>query len=1421
MVMNRLRYVGSYLLLVLLVSQIGLAQSNPAKFRFEHITVNEGLSHSDAMTVAQDPYGFIWTGTNKGIDRYDGYELKNYTLPINALTGSVSNRVRAVYADAARGVWVGAERTGLHWYDPTHDRFISIVDALPGVTSRAYARQLAQTDVLAITADGRGRIWIGTAQYGLFMLTVNAQGRPAALRQLSVSVARSPAATDNYTISELVVDQQQHVWIGTLGGGLWRFDAGNPQQAMHVPAFSTANIRALYADWRGDLWVGTDQQVFWRKKGNGYTESGFQPLSSHSPNPDCFWLDSFGRLWIGTNYGLFMHEADTTGQGPPIARGNGHPFLPLDTDPFSLNSGRIHQIMEDQFHNLWLATSAGGLSKINLLAKPFGHLRRQVSGSPTLSNNYINAICKDEQHNWLWIGTRNGFSSYDLATKTYHDFLNQSLTGGAPGIDVSALTLSANGTLWIGTRYSGLYTLTQTGRETHLNRQPERAGQQWSGTAIESIVEDRFGTLWVATSTAGLYRLNGQGRIMSAYNPQTRVVAAWSLMFLLYEQEKDVLWASTRDKGLLKLQVRPDTLLLTRTFGHDPAKPNGLRSTYIWPLLRDKAGTLWIGTIGGGLHRLVTDKRGHETVQNCTDWLPETDIESLLTDDGGNLWIGGGGLYQLNPTNRHYLHYDVADGLQSNAFKVGAACRAANGMLYFGGINGITYFAPQTFWTKDSPPPLIQLTGLRIMNRSVGIGDTINGRVLLGQPLTNPHPLLLKSSENDFSIDFVGLSYVNPRNSHYAYKLDGYNADWVQPAPGQRSASFANLPAGSYTFQAKVRNGDGIWSENLATLPITILPPWWRTSWAYLVYAVVAVGALVAYRRITSARRELENSLVLEKFKVEKEKEVTDLKLDFFTNVSHELRTPLTLIIGPMEELMTSVTEPNGVKEKVTLMHRQTRKLLDLVNQLLDFRKVESGHVTLRASRGDVVSFLTEIFLMFRLKADENHLDFVIDAPAEAIPIYFDRGKLEIIMTNLLSNALKYTSPGGTIRLAVTAVGEPDQQAEYNKTKLENNYLKVSVFNQCIGLSDEEISKLFDPYYQASQTESLRVLGTGIGLSLVKQLVDRHAGEIAVTSQLDVGVTFTLRLPFGQAHLSSLDIQVPVTESYQITNVVGGESATPHRPSPVASATDLPRILIVDDNDDLRQYLQQLFEPTFEVITAVDGLDGWAKTLEFQPDLVLSDIMMPRSDGLELCQMIKQNSLTMHIPVVLLTARSATVHELEGLELGGDDYIVKPFNPQLLYAKVQAIVQNRLKLRAYYQGQIRLEPNEVTIPDADRLFLETAMHIVEANLSESTFNVPLLVREMGVSQSSFYRRIKSITGQSVVEFIRDVRLKRAAVLLTTSSLRVSEVAAQVGIDDVKYFRQMFQKLYGQSPSTYGKQPAVVGSPTYVGSATKA
>jgi signal transduction histidine kinase/DNA-binding response OmpR family regulator/streptogramin lyase len=1396
------------LLLALWLPQVAYAQrTTPNDFRFEHLTVDQGLSHSDAMAVAQDQAGFIWVGTNRGLDRYDGYGLKQYSLPVNPRNGISANRISVLHVAPNGRLWVGTERAGLSIYDAAEDRLLNFDEyQVPG-RFRPLMRKLAQLSVSAIASDRQGRLWVGTSRHGLFMLSFDQQGRLGNLQQVLPPQGDAPTACH---VTGLVTDPEGKVWVGTYNRGLWLVRPESPVPTLEPTALRD-NVRALSLDRRGDLWIGTDQQVFWVSGANRRTVRDLMahPQPQTYPQLQSMLLDSFGRLWVGTLYGLYVWEAGAiTGTSIPLRAGKPTLLLPQDGERFSINSERIHQLFEDRNQILWLCASAGGLNKVDLRQKPFGRLRQQLAGQAALANNYVNAVYKEESRNILWFGTRNGVAGYDLTHETYRNYLSQEPGGPSRGVDVATIFQSSNGALWFGTRGYGLKSLVRRAGQERLATYDQLPNQQrLRDTGIESITEDRYGTLWLATFTAGLVHLTQDGKFLGAYQAGDHGLPTSNFTYLLYDPQADVLWASTTDAGLLKLRVTANSLELLQQFHYTPGKPDGLAVNYVWPLLIDRQGTLWIGTIGGGLHRLTRDAQGQERVERYRQWLPESDVESLLADDEGHLWIGGTGLYRFTPATRQHLRYDVADGLQSNAFKIGAAARAQDGTLYFGGINGVSYFQPHAI--QPNPyAPVVQITGLRLANQPVTVGKELNGRVVLTRPLSSPQTVTIKASENDFSVEFVGLNYANPQKNRYAYRLVGYNQNWVYPAPGQRTASFANLPAGRYTFEVKASNGEGAWSKKVATMQFDVQAPWYKTWWAYVLYGATALGIIALYRRIEMAQQALKNRLVLEQFQTEKEKELTDLKLGFFTNVSHELRTPLTLILGPMEEILSSPGPVADLRTRVQLMEKQARKLLNLVNELLDFRKVETGHVPLLASLLDARRFLTEVYATFQLKALERAVAYVLDVPTEPLLLYFDQSKLEIILTNLLANAFKYTRNKGRVELSATVIGDAGSEALYTEGQLTGNYLKINVTDTGVGIKAQELDHIFDPYYQASHTNTLRMTGTGIGLSLAKQFAERHGGTLSVASAVGRGTSFELRLPFGCRHLRPEDIQAPdaptpLAEEEQLLLPLLEAEAT--LPDPTPTPTGPPRLLVVEDNDEVRQYLQQLFAPEYEVLTADDGLDGWEKALGQLPDLIVSDVMMPRSDGLELCHKIKQHPKTAHIPVLLLTARTAETQQLEGLGMGADDYMSKPFTPTLLQAKAATLLRNRRKLHEYYQRHILLEPTEIVVADADREFLENAMSVVEKNLDNPEFSVLMLVREVGMSQSVFYRRIKGITGQTAVEFIRDVRMKRAAQLLAQTTMRVSEVAFQVGVEDAKYFRKAFQKIFGVAPSEYAKQ----------------
>jgi len=1379
-------------LIFLAVAIPSAAQSQAPRFRFEHITVDDGLAHSDAMDVVQESRGFVWIATNNGVDRFDGYDLKHYQLPASEPTGVSSNRVQVIFVDLNGILWVGTEKAGVYYYNRSVDQFQRPVFK-KSLTSHDQIDRLNRGSVKSMAMDQQHRLWIATLNHGVFSFSVDENTCVSDLSSVSLGIS--------YRATCLFVTETREVWIGTFEHGLWKIKSGEKPknevyQAIKDSTVREDGIQVIRQDAKGHIWIASDNFVYRLLPIGNKGSYKVQMLPQIFYAIQCLYPDSFGRLWIGTNFGLDLIENVETYLKFPDTQ-TVHHYSPQNSDPTSINSGRIHNITEDTFGNLWLAASAGGVNMIRLQSKGFHHLGREVLEKNTLANDFVNAIACDAASNQVWIGTRNGYSVYDQQKGTYHNFLNTTAKGNATGIDVSALCLVGN-QMWVGTRYFGLYLARADKMGQPVSFKTLPGVQPWYDISIESIVADGKGRVWVGTFGAGLGLFTKEGKFVRTFNRSNSLLPTNDISSILVDPSSDVIWVSTSDQGVLKLREDNGKLQLLRQFKHELGNENSLKVNFAWPLVRDKTGNIWVGTIGGGLHKIEVNK-GEEKVLRFQHLVADNDIESMLTDRQGNIWLAGAGLKKFTPVTGEVVNYDVSDGIQSNSFKVGAAFISATGIMYFGGTNGLTWFKPEQI-RPSTLPPLVTVTGLRVLNNNPDQARGQIGSSMVTRSFSESEGVTIHSDENDFLFEFVGINYVNPHKQSYAFMMEGYSKGWIQLPNGQRTASFANLPAGEYVFRVKANNGEGVWSVTPASVRVKVLPPWWQTWWAYLLYVALSMTALLWYKKITTTRLRLENKLLLEKVKSDNERAIAEMKATFFTGVSHEFRTPLTLILGPMEEFLNALSGSEATREKVYMMRKQTNKLLNLVNQLLSFRKVESGSMQLSAFSQDIIVMVVEIFSIFKIKADEMNFHYELHVPKEIIPVYYDPEKLEVIITNLLSNAFKYSQPGDAIRLVTSINGSPECDAVWDNNALVANYLEISISDTGKGICPDDQEKIFDPYYQAANTTS-GITGSGIGLSLVREFVKRHSGDILVESEIGVGSTFVVRLPFGKKHLHKHEIaknnSLPqFVDSQAGVNVqISGQKKQKY---------GLVKILIVEDNADLRQYLCSVFQDSYQVFLSADGADGWEKAVEIMPNLIISDVNMPGMNGLDLCKKIKQNLKTTHIPVILLTARAAAVQELEGLETGADDYIVKPFHEDILKAKINTLLENRGRLREYYQRQILLQPSEIVIPDEDRIFLETAMEIVEANLAESDFSVQSLVASMHMSQSVFYRRIKSITGQTVIEFIKDIRLRRAAQLLTNPHARVSEVAFLVGIEDPKNFRASFYKRYNMSPSEYAK-----------------
>ena len=788
----------------------------------------------------------------------------------------------------------------------------------------------------------------------------------------------------------------------------------------------------------------------------------------------------------------------------------------------------------------------------------------------------------------------------------------------------------------------------------------------------------------------------------------------------------------------------------------------------------------------GGLNRLNpgTHVFTHFTTR---EGLPSNQVNSIVGDDRGNLWLGTDqGLCRFNIVTNICQNFVKSDGLPDNFFMTGSISRR-NGNLFLGTMNGLVLFHPDSIKETVKTLP-VYITSLKVREKLVSVS--------LDQNIELPH------QENFLSFDFTAINYNSPEKTRYAYQLEGIDSDWV-PCGSRRFASYTDLNPGSYAFRVKASIDNNVWNEAATTIKIVIHPPWWKTWWAYGLYTLLGVSLLFGMVQYSVSRERLRNDLRLQRLEAEKMHEVDHLKSRFFANISHEFRTPLTLILGPLDKLLSR--ETNQDKPLYQIMQRNAKRLLDLVNQLLDLSKLEAGNMRLENKPASIITFLKTIALTFTSLAESKQIQFRHKYPTEDSVLYFDADKLEKILTNLLSNAFKFTPTGGKITVsAFLSNGEGHALPQMSK-KLAGDLpsiLEISVQDNGAGISNDQAQKIFERFYQTDTSATREHEGSGIGLALVRELVDLHGGEIAVESQPGVGACFTVRLPLVAADFEQLTIventgvageQSPPRfndEAYQVDNLSAPETE------------GAPLILIVEDNADIRHFIRESLLPDYQVKEAADGLEGYRLAVETIPDLILSDLMMPKMDGVELCRKLKLENKTDHIPIIMLTAKAGSESKIEGLETGADDYIIKPFEAAELLARIKNLIEGRKKLRERFSREITLQPASIAITSMDEKLLQHVMQIMEEHMADSDFGVEAFCREAGMSRTQLHRKLKALTDQSTGDFIRIMRLKRAAELLTNHAGSIAEVAFMVGFNDPSYFTKCFQKQFGRTPSAF-------------------
>jgi ligand-binding sensor domain-containing protein/DNA-binding response OmpR family regulator/nitrogen-specific signal transduction histidine kinase len=1336
---------------------------------FDHLNIEKGLSQNAVLSIAQDRNGFIWLGTRRGLNRYDGYRFKIY-LNNPADSNSLRNDyINALYKDHKGSLWIGTD-AGLQKYNSQKESFEMVRDS-------GKMRNPEGKKVTCVEEDKSGNLWVGT-EYGLKFLA--SKNNRVYARTFYAVKGQLPSNN----IKTIYQDHLGMIWIGTSNGlcrltlrkGIFHFEnfKNNGQQGEISDNFITSIIE----DKGKNLWIGTQNGGI-----NRYDRSTRKFIAfkhTHDPRSPIsnvvrkIITDQSGNLWIGSLEGISIMDPKTYACVS---------YQNASENKKSLSQNSVYSLFKDKNESIWIGTYFGGVN----IAYPYithfvGYQKNKYESS--ISNNVVSSIVEDRQKN-LWIGTEGGgLNYYNRKMGQYKAYLNTSSPSSLGSNLVKSIYEDKKGTIWAGTHGGGL------NRFNPVTQSFQRFLYDPKNPLIDEMntfTEDQQDRLWVGTQKNGILFSNLQKTIFKPLDlPVVNQKLKDRSIYVLFRDQAQDTWIGTSD-GLFLLN-KAQNLLVTFKMG----LPQSLKSSNINCITQRKNGEIWIGTYYGGLS--YYDQQ-HNRFVNYTqeNGLPNNNVFGILEDDGGNLWVStSNGVSMFNPVLKTFKNYNSSDGLPGNEFNKNAYLKSTAGELFFGGYNGFTGFSTHKIQINTKPSEIV-LTALKLDNQTV----EINGKDgLLKQNIFLTDEVTLHHNQNTITLDFALLNYVKPEKNKYSYKLLGFEKNWN--AVNTPTATYTNLPPGDYVFQVKGTNNDGIPSLNTKTLKISILPPFYLTWWAYLCYGCLATGIIVLLLRYLLIRAVLRN-----------EKETNAHKLEFFTNISHEIRTPLTLIVGPLEKIIDQTIAQPELHHELSLIKNNADRLMRLTTELLDFRKAESGKMVLQVSPGNVVKFCHEIFLVFQNPADSQQLDYNFSAAQEDIQLYFDKVQLEKVLFNLLSNAFKFTPENGKISVHL---------------QTEADLVQIEITNSGKGIPLENQGELFNSFYQVAPAGNI---GTGLGLSFSKSITELHHGKIYFESTPDVkGINghtcFTVALPMGKNHFKPAELISDYIYYDDAINYNKEADSNAHyhehliQPDPAIvpientiPAGDLQfqpakkhSILLAEDNAEIRRFLSDALSVTYQVHECEDGMAGWETAPDLIPDLIISDVMMPNMDGLEFCRRIKTDERTSHIPVILLTARSAYIHQVNGLETGADAYINKPFNIKLLQLTLENLLNAREVLKSKYGQTITLEPKNLIINTTEQQFLANLIRIIEKHISDTDFGVPALAAEIGMSQPVLYKKIRSLTDQSVNDFIKSFRLKQAARLLKAGGLSISEIAYSVGFNDRKYFSLEFKKQFGISPTDY-------------------
>ena len=1411
-----MKHIFQYILFVFFVYFVFKSE---AQVHFSNLTIKDGLSQSTVKCLFQDSRGFIWAGTADGLNKFNGYEFVNYRKSPNTRNSISGNDISCIYENRFDStLWIGTQDGGLNMYNRDFNNFIRF-RFNSNVKSSIPSDYI--TDLL-VTEDST--LWIATRTGGLcsFNKSDSTFYRPEFSMQSKFRM-----------INCIAEDSDGDLWIGTNNGlYVWkRENQFKDSEPLRVDIFDSKiekSITALEFDVKGYLWIGTKNRGLYRYHQVSKDIESFSAFNASNQFKSAVSINTIvetdlNEIWIGTNRGLYKYSFLTNS------------FVNYKNEknnPESLSNNNVFSILKDKSGILWVGTFIGGMDKMDRFQYRFPKFSNSFLNS-TRSNSVFNlqSIHVDSR-NTIWIGTSIGLF------ETTKGNLNKGVAPVKtyfPNTSVGQVASSEE--VVIASTNTGIFQI-KNGEVKDLSAIIEKQ----VGIRVinfSSSITDENNNIWLATAY-GILKFTPHDKRFELYNPIGKNNKSKRILTVAVTQDyTGKLWIGTFSGDLYSFDVHSKKFKLVLS-NKNANKQLGYNK--IFSICENKPHQIWFGTDGGLFHYDADSSKTKRFLD--LDGLPNNVVYAVLPDKKGRLWCSTNvGISCFNPVNNTFRNYTYKDGLQSNEFNEGAYFSDKNGTIYLGGINGLNIFDPLKIETNPYSPPVV-ITNMEIQYKKVTPETHPD---IIDKQISETKSLKLSFRQNTFSFEFVALSYSLPERNKYKYALTeiGKPDDWIN-AGHRRFATFTNVPPGEYVFKVKGSNSDGLWTETPTTLYLSIQPPYWGTWWFRVAFLLLTVGLtfLFIWLRIRGINKQkvILKKLVKEKTEAiqkqtllienqnkelkqinknirkkntqlneqqihiikqrdnllkmaEKVDEVTQSKLRFFISISHELRTPLTLIISPLKRLIENLekTDTKEIKRKLANVYTNSSKLLLTVNQLLDFRKTETGKMILHVSEIDLITFTQKIAVLFNDLAKQKNIKFSFGSTREKLMVWVDVDKLEKIIYNLLSNAFKFTPESGEVKLEVSFI-----------KKDESSFATLTFRDNGIGIEKSKLPFIFDHFYQLEQPSNVHQVGSGLGLALVEKYVELHKGAIVVNSAEGEGTEFIVNIPVGRNHFDEqttfVNEQAENLELLQAS--IGDYIPILSKRFESTPKNHLPSLLIIEDDENLRSYLKEMLADEYNIEEASRAVKGLQIADAKHPDLIICDVMLPNVNGFEVCKKIKSDFKLNHIPVVLLTSLADEESRLSGIKAGADAFLTKPFDLQHLVLLINNLLENRKKLQQKYSLYGTEDFNGAVANTKDEEFIKKAIQLIEDNIVNTSFNVELFCEKMQISQPQCYRKIKAISGNNISEFIRNIRLKKAAQLLKTGKYKINEVAYETGFNDPNYFTKSFTKLYGITPRDF-------------------